>query len=638
MAAGVITPGVRRGLLAISIVAATVWVYAPVRHGGWVWDDELEITHNADLRASAWWTAWVQPAGADYLPLKTLFQRLEWSTWGEWPEGYHAASLALHLACAFLLWRLLAKLGLRLAWLGALLFAVHPLAVESVAWIAEQKNLLSLGLLLAAAAAWADFDAKRRARAYALALILFGAALLCKASVVMLPVMLLLYALWKRRRLAWRDAADIAPFFALALAAGIMTVIFQHERAIGGASVPLGGLTTQLGRAGAIVGFYFWKTLWPVGLLPVYPAAMFEGTRVMGALVWFAWLALAVGCWVRRATWGAAVWFGAGCFLANLVPVLGFVPMAYHRIAWVADHFAYVSLAVAAGLAAAGVQRATEATTAVGRAAVAGGLMVAVLLAAGETRSHAANFRSEEALWTYTLARNPAAWIGWNNLGRVDAQAGRAVEAAVKFARVVELQPDFADGHYNLANALASLGRWPEAIASYERAIALKPGGPEIHNNLGNAMLQSGDVTAALAHYTESVRLAPDFADAHANRARALKRAGRRPEALAEWQTARRLAPDSGPITGELGNALADAGLAEEALAALQAAARLQPDAAEAHNNLGALLAERGSLAEARREFEAAVRLKPDFGAAQENLATLRRQTAEQAPAARHEN
>ena len=614
---------------ALAIAAAAACVYAPVVHGGWIWDDTLEIVHNPALRDPAWWRPWVAPAGSDYLPLNTTVQWLEWHLWHDRVEGYHLATLALHLANALLLWRLLAKLGLRLAWVAGLIFAVHPVAVESVAWIAEQKNTLSLAFLLGALCAWVDFDAHRRRRDHVLALALFIAALLCKASVVMLPCALLLFAWWKRSRISARDGWDAAPFLAAALVLGLATVYFQRERAIGADLVPLGDLATRFGRAGLIGVFYLGKAVWPATLLPAYPADLFDRSAVVQALPWIGGIVVAVWCWRTRSPWVRGLGFGLGCFALNLVPVLGFVPMAYHRVAWVADHFAYLSLVAVAGLAAAGLEHAIDAAGPRRRGwpIAAGAALVGLTVVSA--RGYARHFVSEEALWTYALPRNPSAWIGYNNLGKIHAESGRAAEAAEDFAHALQLRPTNADAHYNLANAQLSLGHTAEAITHYQAALRLKPDSPESHNNLGNALAQTGDLAGALAHYAESVRLAPSFPDAHANFARALKRSGRTTEALAQFQTARRLDPGSAAIARDLANLLADTGRADEAVALFRDAVRLQPDEPEAHNNLGALLAERGQIAEAVAEFEAAVRLKPTFEAARENLTMARQQLSE---------
>jgi hypothetical protein len=338
-------PAVGRAAL---IVLLGIGIYGPALHGGWVWDDLTEIPQNgvlSDPHGLA--KIWVGSAGPDYFPLKTSVQWVLWRAWGENVFGYHLVSLGLHLLGAFLFWRLLQKLGLRLAWLGGLFFVVHPLVVESVAWIAELKNTLSLVFLLEAMLAYVRFEegaSGARRRPYALALVCFALALLSKSSVVMFPFVLLIYAWWRRGRVARRDLAAAAPFFGLSLLLGLVTVFFQYHRALAVWTIPLGGPASHLAVAGTSLAFYFWKCLVPLGLHPMYRQWSVLPPTPAQFLPWLALAALVAGIWYRRAAWGRPVALGLGFFVLNLVPVLGFLPMSYLHISWVADHFVYLPL------------------------------------------------------------------------------------------------------------------------------------------------------------------------------------------------------------------------------------------------------------------------------------------------------
>ena len=414
-----------------------------------------------------------------------------------------------------LLWRLLAKLGVRLAWMGGLLFAVHPLAVESVAWISELKNTLSLPLLLLAMICYVGFDDRREGGArcgvrrslakgdppragsagaaaqrvgdnavHPLLVVdrFFLAAMLAKSSVVMFPVVLLLLAWWRRRRIAWQEARAVAPFFAISLGLGLVTVWFQQHRAASGVDLALGGAWSRLAGAGLALAFYAEKCVLPIGLIPHYPR--WNVTRPSPALLpWATFAALGGGLWAKRASWGRGVLFGLGSFAVNLLPVLGFIPMAYLRISGVADHFAYVSLAAAAGLVAGvgawvGPFAPGSRGTALGR--ILGGSLVALVAGALAIQSHryAEIFRSDEAFWSYTVEHNPGAWMAQNDLGLalVMNHSDRLPEAMGHYEAALRLKPDYDAAHVNLGNALVQSGRSEEAIGHYEKAVQLKPG------------------------------------------------------------------------------------------------------------------------------------------------------------------
>jgi len=245
-------------LQALVIVVTVGWIYAPVLHGDWLWDDDALVSKNTIIHSpSGFWKVWFEPNDmVDYQPLKFTVAWMQWHLWGNNTLGYHLTNVVLHLVGALLVWRLLSKLGLRLAWLGGLIFAIHPVQVESVAWISELKNTLSLPPFLLAMCTWIDYEEHKRKRDYFLALGLFLAAMLCKATMVMFPVVILLYAWWKRGRVGWNDVKISAPFFALSLGMGLITVWFLQHYAIGNAVIPLGGFSSRLACAGLVIAFW----------------------------------------------------------------------------------------------------------------------------------------------------------------------------------------------------------------------------------------------------------------------------------------------------------------------------------------------------------------------------------------------
>jgi tetratricopeptide (TPR) repeat protein len=642
-------PATLMSLRVAAVVLSCAWIYSPAIRGGWIWDDLEEVAANPALRSAGGLSSiWLARSGPDYFPLKSTFQWVEWHLWGDATLGYHLANVALHVLSALLLWRLLSKLGVRSAWLGGLFFAVHPLAVESVAWIAELKNALSLPPLLLAMGAYVDFDRQRNGRLLLAAAAWFAAALLCKSSVVMLPFMILLFAWWKRGRIGSRDLLGAAPFLALSLALGAVTLWFQEHRAVMGQELGLGGPLGRCALAGRALVFYFGKCAVPVGLMPVYPR--WEAAAGDWRM-WLPWPLVGIlfaVAWRRRGTWGRHALLGAGLFALNLVPVLGLVPMAYLRISWVADHFAYVSLAAAAGLAAGAV----DALLGWARrpAAVWCAAALALSALAIESRGYAAIYRDDETFWACAAARNPAAWLAHGNLGislyrRGDidgavaqfrqalginpgdeashvnlgnalARMGNPRDAEAEFTEAIRLRPDDTDARTDLGNLALAAGRYDDAVGQYESVLSLRPGDPqalrscaEAHYRRASGLGNAGRVAEAAADYSEAIRLWPAFVEARANLGLALSTLGRSAEAVEELEEAVRARPDYAEAQAYLGLALVRAGRPAEAVPHYEAALRRYPDSADIHYNLAVALQAAGRPAEAKDHFEAAARL-----------------------------
>ncbi len=596
----------RSMLKALGLAAAATWVYFPCLHGAWLWDDGLEITQNPVVRSpGGWWTPWVHPQGMDYFPLKSSVQWLEWHLWGQDPLGYHVLSLALHVASALLVWRLLRLVGAPGAFLGGLIFAVHPLAVESVAWVSELKNTLSLPPLLMASIACVQHDRDGGRGAQVRAVLWFVAALLCKTSVVMLPFVLLLYCWWRRGRLGARDLRAAAPLLAAAAALGAVTVWFQSTRAIGLAGTPQ-GLGERLAQAGWSIASYARMAVWPGGLSPIYPSF---GVSAAAVAPWLG-IAAALGLfWWARAGWGRHALLGTGWFLLNLVPVLGIVPMAYSRISPMADHFAYLPLVGLAGLAAAALGAAAASRPGRGAAARVSLALVSAAALAGlalGSRAYAAQFRDEKALWSYAVQRNPGAWLARNNLGRELLLEGHPGEAADQFRIAVGIRPDSPEAHANLGNCLQALGRPEDARAEYAAALAIDPGFAGAHYNLGLSLLRSRRFDEASEQFRAALRTDPGHAAARNSLGLALASSGRLAEGVEQYRAALAIDPGLPEAHLNLGNALFRQGRTADAILEYREALRLYPGYSGAHNNLGYALASLGREKEAEAEFEAA--------------------------------
>ena len=571
-------------LLPAALIAGVCgWIYWPALRGEWIWDDTMYLTENPLLRSSgALRDIWRGQSGFNFFPITETVQWLQWCLWGAHPLGYHITNLILHVLAAWLFWRLLAKLGgsAATAWLGALLFAVHPVAVESVAWISELKNTLSLPPLLLAALAYLEFEGRAGSRdggspPYLKSLAWFLVALLCKSTVVMLPFLMLLYAWVRRGRIRARDLAASGPFFALAFGLGLFSVWFEHHGVVDYRLVPRESGLTRVAAAGLALAFYLGKCLVPFRLAPMYPrwplavltpAAFLPGLALLAGGSWLT-RALAAG---RAAARPALL--GLGWFALNAAPVLGLIGMAYLRISRVADHFAYLPLLGIAGLLAAvlgaGIRR-RGAPIWIAAAILAGAW-------AAESRAQAEIFRSEGAFWHAALQRNPQAWMAHYNLGNQLREAGRLPEALAHYQAAARIAPDASEPQGNLGVTLLMLERGAEAIAPLERSVLLAPDSSEHFNNLAIALGGQGRMREAIAADEQALRLSPDFFAARFNLGLVLAKAGRAEDAITQFEVAARLRPDLAMVQRNWAYALQSAGRFSEASEHLHAAERLE--------------------------------------------------------------
>lgn len=638
-AAAAETSRLRAALLAGLIVVLGCGVYAPAFHGGWLWDDNVDITENVLLRdVSGLFKIWFQPMLFDYYPLKSTVQWFQWQLWGDRPTGYHITNVVLHLCSALLFWRVLARLGLRrLAWVGGLWFAVHPLAVASVAWIAELKNALSLPPLLLALLAWLDFEDRAARRDYFKALGWFLVALLCKTAVVMLPVTLMLLAWWRHGRIGFADLRRTAPFFALSLFFGLLTVWFQFTRSQAGETLAVvSGLGERLALAGTTLAFYASKVLWPAPLMPIYERWPLSPLVFWHFLPWLGLATAAFCAWRVRGNFTArTLLLGLGWFVAHLLPSSGLVTISFMRFSWVMDHLAYVSLLGGIGLGVAGLDWISRRFNRGDVVAIGVALGLAGVLALLAFRQ-ASTYRSPLAFWENAVRGNPAAAVAHANLGLARSQAGDLPGALAAYTRALELQPDYFEPRLNSGNVLRQQGHLDAAIPHLEAAVRLKPAVATGHYNLALALIDAGRLEAALPPLDRTLALKPEHTDALDARGEVFRRLGRAEEARRDFVAALQLRPDFAAAHHHLGLLLVAAGHADAGLPHLEAAVRHDPAYAEAHSNLATVLAGRQREPEAIAHLERAVALRPDFADARLNLGILLVRAGRAADAVRH--
>jgi tetratricopeptide (TPR) repeat protein len=609
---------------AISLCLLVVVVYLPALRAGFIWNDDSFLTENPLIHASdGLHRFWASTEPPDYFPLTSTSLWLEWRVFGDQALGYHVVSLVLHATSAVLLWLILKLLRVPGAWLAAAIFAVHPVNVESVAWITERKNTLSMVFFLCSALAYLRFDealASSRARWkwYACSLVALALALTAKTSTVVLPVLLLI-ALALRRRLRAADLVLIAPHIAMSIVFGLVTVWFQSHRAIITHVIRDDGMLSRTAIAARAVWFYACKALVPADLCFVYPRWQ------IGTTPWVAWLPLAalllavVMCVAFRRTWGRVCAIALCSYVIALAPALGFIDIYFMRYSLVSDHWQYIAMTVAAATIGASVVvalRALRFEHLLGL--VAGPLILGYSVASWRQLAIYAN---NESLWTDTLAKNPSAWIAHNNLADDLLVAGRSEDAVPHFRAAAMLVPDDVDVRANLGKALLQGRHYEQAAKEYEAAIRMHPERSELHDNLGNALQGIGKPDAAIAEHTEAIRLDPARAEAHSNLANAYAALSREDDAIAAYRDALRVRPTYAIAHNNLAAVLERVGRKTEALDEQREAVRCNPASASMHVGLARMLRDAASTTEAIGEYRTALRLAPRDASSRVELA-----------------
>src|SRR5713101_6941180 len=609
-------------LFSLALIVATAVAYLPAWNGKPIWDDNAHITQ-PELRS---WhglvEVWTQVgATQQYYPLVHSVFWIEQKLWGDSVLGYHLVNIFLHGFAAIVLLQILLRLKVPGAWLAAGLFALHPVQVESVAWISEIKNTLSGLFFFCSILAYLNFDQNRSRVAYfgSLALFLFG--LMCKTAIAPLPAIILAVLWWRRGQLRLRDdVVPSLPFFGLGIGAGLFTA-WVERNFVGahGTAFQLSILQRCL-IAARDFWFYLFKLLWPVKLTFIYPRWQISGAIWWQYLFPLTLILLLALIWrLRKKNRGplAAVLV----FLGLLFPALGFINVYPFIYSFVADHFQYLAcvgpLALFAAVLTIGLESVAPAITVL-RWAISG----ALLLILGALSWHQCrDYRDIETLWRTTIARNPCCWMAYSNLGSLFSTRGNVDEAISDFRKALELWPEQSKDHNNLGNAFAQKGRMAEAIEQFQTALKISPNDPGAETNLGAALLQQGEIDAAISHLEQAVEKFPGSAQAHINLGNALLQKRDTDGAIAEYRKTLELPFDHAESYYSIGNAFRQKGDIEEAIVQYRKGIELRPDDAKTHNNLGNALRQEARLEEAEQEYEAALSSQPNFVLAENNLA-----------------
>ena len=631
-------------LLLPALVLAVLVAYYPAWRGGQLWDDDAHITSVELQSADGLRRIWFElGATQQYYPVVHSTFWILHKLWGDATLGYHIVNIVLHALSAFLVVVILRRLVVPGAMLAGVLFALHPVHVESVAWMTELKNTLSGVFCLTAALAYLEFDRHRRRVWYALAFVLFCLALLSKSVTATLPAVLLVVFWWQRGRLSWKqDVAPLVPFFIAGIAAGLFTA-WVERTFIGarGAEFHL-SLLERLLIAGRAPWFYLAKLIWPVNLIFVYPRWQIDPAVWWQYLYAIGLVAAVVLLWRFRTTSRAPL-AAVLIFCGTLVPALGFVNVFPFRYSFVADHFQYLASIPMLALAAAGVALLVPRVAAAERQTRVFALLVLIPGAGlgGLTWHQSRQYISAEVLYRETIARNPSAWMAYNNLGalKVTGTSEDLAEAASLLQTSVRLYPGNAEAHNNLGVAYQRMGRYDDAAREHQEALRLFPTYAEAYNNMGIVAEHLGQIEEAQRFYAVALRLqsnSRNTAEAHHNMGSVLQKLGRNEEAVTEIREALRLNPRYADAHDNLGSALMRLGRTDEAIAHYTEAIRLKPDYAEAHNNLGRALLQAGRAEGAIAEFNETIRLKPDAALPHVNLADVLRRLGRRDEAISH--
>ena len=676
-------------------LAAIIWVVfgQTLRHEFVNFDDWVYVYENPEvargltLKGIVW--AFTHVHSHNWHPLTWISHMLDCQFYGLNPGGHHLTNILLHTATAILLFLVLRRMTgflWRSAFVAAV-FAIHPLRVESVAWVAERKDVLS-GLFFmltlwayaryaqgmtggkwqvtrteAAAAAPGSSRVTRHASLfYCLVLLFFALGLMCKPMLVTLPFVLLLLDYWPLGRISefgvrsselknapqltgatkqseggstpWRDEAkrrrlnyllyEKLPLFGLAAASGAVTIFAQTEAIQSFEQI---SFPLRVGNASISYVTYLVQMFWPSDLALLYPFTT-KDVGVSGVVLSLVLLAgISAGVFVlRRRRYLLIGWLW---YLIMLGPVIGILQVGVQahadRYTYLPQIGLYLLLTWAVADLCAGWRH---------RRMVLGGCATIILAALIFcARVQTAYWRNSESLWAHTLACTSDNDIAHNGLGDALSQNGRVGEAIVHFQKALEINPDYAEACYNLGNALLQKGDVDGAIVHFQKALEIKPDYAEAQNNLGIALLRKGNVDEAIIHYQKALEIKPDHAEAHYDLGNTLLQKGRVDEAIVHYQKALEIKPDHAETHYNLGNALLQKGSVDEAIVHYQKALGIKPDYAEAHNNLGSALNSQGRFNEAMVHFQKALGIKPGYAEAHYNLgnALLRKGSMDEA-------
>jgi len=649
------------------LIFAIILAYLPIWRAGFIWDDDTIVTANpvvvGPLGLKEIWTT----SAARFYPLVLSTFWLEHAVWGLAPLPFHLVNILWHAANAVVLWRVLRNLEARGAWLGAALWALHPVQVESVAWVSEMKNtesclpyLLTILFFVKGLKAESEASQNNANWNYLIALLCSALAMVSKSSTLLMPVVLVLCACWVKRRCSWRDMVKVVPILLMCIVVGL---IVKHVAYLNGGNELHWSQSWQerVAMAGHIFWFYLGKLIWPSPLLTYYSLWKIDSGAWISYWPSAAIVIAVLILWLGRRTWSGAWFYAFAYYLIMLLPVMGLFSMTGFRYSVVEDHLQYLACMGPLALAGAGLARLADFVSSK-RQLLQPALCAGLLLMLGTISwRQSLNYQSEKTLWIYNMAENPASWAAYNGLGFILGKEGKEDEAITLLRKSLEINPTYAVTHFNLGLALTQKGQTEEAIVEYQTSLALDPDNAEAHiklgealfqkgrtdeaveqyhkaieinslafwayNDLGLVLVQNGRADEAIIQYQKALEINPAFLSARNNLGVILFQEGRVTEAIAQYKQALEIDPSCkethtnlGLAFAQMGVVLLQAGKVNEAIQQFQEALTVDPGLTQAHSDLGIALAQNGQSNEALAQFQEALRLKPDDNAARINL------------------
>ena len=642
-------------LCVLIIVFLTLAFYSSVFRAGFIWDDDDYVTENINLRTlrglgNIWFKFGATP---QYYPLAHTSFWMEYHVWGARAFGYHLTNILLHGLNAVLVWFVLRKLKMGAALPAALVFALHPVHVESVAWITERKNVLSGFFYLCSLLFYlhhANINAppalqqtNKRKMFYVLSLAFYIFALLSKTVAASLPVAILIILWWKRNRISLKNLKSLVPFFAAGIILGLIT-IWMEKSNVGAKGKEWDiSLVERCLIGGRAIWFYMGKIVFPYKLCFIYPRWDIDAMAGWQYLFPLAVIMVLVFLGMTRKSMGKGALAAVVYFIVTLFPALGFFNIYPMLFSYVADHFQYLASIGMIVLLCSGIKRLGERINQHFVYGMFGGIILVLGIL---TFRQGMIYKDAESLWRDTLARNPHSWMPHNNLGMALASRGRLDEAIYHYTEGIRLKPDDAVGHYNLATVLDEKGETGKAMEHYQKAILLNPLYPDAYTNLGADLIleqrwdealkylkkavelnprhikaldnmgvvfsKMGKMDEALGYYQKAVEIDPNYYEGYYNMAVAYGKKGNPAKAVEYYEKTLGIFPGLWEAHYNLGLSLVGLNQDDRAIVHFQKALEKNPELVEAHLDLAELFMKKGKAKEAEKHYEAAVRLNPN--------------------------